>query len=139
MRWVIHAAVMGPDLKTDADAIARATRSALEVADKCRARSLAMPAFGTGVGGFPIYQCASIMMAEVVRYLKDHPRTGLRQVMFSVYNDSAKAAFKNAMAGISRLADWRPAPARPRRPRRRRGSPPRRPYTALIRKGAAWS
>ena len=96
---------MGPDLKTSADAVAKATRSTLEVADKCGARSLAMPAFGTGVGGFPIYQCASIMMAEVVRYVQDHPRTGIRQIMFSVYSDSAKAAFKNAMAGISRLAN----------------------------------
>jgi len=105
VKWVIHAAVMGPDLKTSADAIAKATRSTLEIADKCGARSIAIPAFGTGVGGFPIYQCASIMLAEVVRYLQDHPRTAFRQIMFSVYSDSSKAAFKNAMAGISRLTD----------------------------------
>ncbi len=105
VKWVIHAAVMGPDLKTSADAVAKATRSTLGIADKCGARSLAIPAFGTGVGGFPIYQCASIMMAEVVRYVHDHPRTGIRQIMFSVYSDAAKAAFKNAMAGISRLAN----------------------------------
>jgi O-acetyl-ADP-ribose deacetylase (regulator of RNase III) len=102
VQWVIHAAVMGPDRRTDAGAIAKATRSALDVADRCHARSVAMPAFGTGVGGFPLYQCASLMLAEVVRYLKDHPKTGLRRVVFSTYSDAAKAAFKNAMAGVSR-------------------------------------
>ena len=61
-----------------------------------------MPAFGTGVGGFPLYECASVMLAEAVRYLKDRPRTGLRRVVFSTYTDAAKAAFKNALAGVSR-------------------------------------
>ena len=94
---------MGPGLKTDANKIAKATYSALDCAERAHARSLAMPAFGTGVGGFPLYQCASIMTAETVRYLKDHPGTGLRHVMFSVYTDAARAAFKHALAGISRF------------------------------------
>ena len=102
VQWIIHAAVTEPDLKPDANAVATSTRSALDVADHCHARSIAMPAFGTGVGGFPIYQCASIMLAETVRYLRDHPKTGLRRIIFSTYSDTAKAAFKNAMAGVSR-------------------------------------
>jgi O-acetyl-ADP-ribose deacetylase len=102
-RWVIHAAVMGQDLQTNADLIARATHSALDCAERCHARSIALPAFGTGAGGFPLYQSASIMTAETVNYLKAHPRTRLRHVMFSVYSDEARAAFKNALAGISRF------------------------------------
>ena len=103
VQWVIHAAVMGPDLKTDADTIATATRAALDVADRCHARSVAMPAFGTGVGGFPAYECANIMLAEAVSYIREHPRTGFRRIIFSTYSDTAKAAFKNAMAGVSRV------------------------------------
>jgi O-acetyl-ADP-ribose deacetylase (regulator of RNase III) len=102
-RWVIHVAVMGLDLQTDADAIAKATRSALDCAERCHARSIAMPAFGTGVGGFPLYQCASIMVAETVAYLKAKPHTVLRHIMFSVYSDAARAAFKHALAGSSRF------------------------------------
>jgi len=102
VQWVIHAAVMGPDMKPDASTIAKATASALDVADRCQARSVAMPAFGAGVGGFPLYQCAGIMLAETVRYLKAYPRTGMRRIRFSTYSDAAKAAFKNAMAGVSR-------------------------------------
>jgi O-acetyl-ADP-ribose deacetylase (regulator of RNase III) len=102
-RWVVHAAVMGQDLQTNANAIAKATRSALDCAVRCQARSIAIPAFGTGVGGFPLYQCASIMVGETVAYLKEHPHTSLRHIMFSVYSDAARAAFKNALAGSSRL------------------------------------
>lgn len=101
--WVIHAAVMGPDLQTDAHAIARATASALAMADKVRARSLALPAFGTGVGGFPLYQCASIMVAETVRSLMATPKTSLRHVIFTAHSEAAKAAFSNAMAGRGRF------------------------------------
>src|SRR6476620_3439595 len=57
-RWVIHAAVMGQDLLTSAYVIQSATHRALEVADDIGAESLALPAFGTGVGGFPLAECA---------------------------------------------------------------------------------
>ncbi len=101
--WVIHAAVMSPDLQTDASAIVKATTGTLEMAGKVRARSLALPAFGTGVGGFPVYECASLMVAETVRYLKAEPKTSLRYVIFSVHTDSARAAFKHALAGSGRF------------------------------------
>ena len=102
-RWVIHTAIMGLDLQTNAEAIAAATRGTLACAEKCHARSIAMPAFGTGLGGFPLYQCADIMVNETVTYLQARRHTALRHVMFSVYSDAARAAFKNALAGISRF------------------------------------
>ncbi len=103
-RWVIHAAVMsGADLKTSADIIARATRRTLEIADAAKARSLALPAFGTGVGSFPLYAGANIMMGEVRRFILSHDHTSLKRIVFAVYSEPAKAAFQNAMAGLSRF------------------------------------
>src|SRR6266571_7343400 len=67
---VIHAAVMGPDLKTDADAVARTTKGVLAIADKHRITSLALPAFGTGVGHVPPTASAEAMLKEVVGHLK---------------------------------------------------------------------
>jgi O-acetyl-ADP-ribose deacetylase (regulator of RNase III) len=90
---VIHAAVMGHDLRTSADAIASATRRTLEVADELGAESLALPAFGTGVGGFPLDECARIMVGEAREY---EPRT-LRRVVFAVYGADAEAAFNSAL------------------------------------------
>ena len=91
--WVIHAAVMGQDLRTSAEAIASATRRTLEVADEIGAESLALPAFGTGVGGFPLDECARLMVAAV----RAHEPSTLRRVIFAVYGPEAEAAFRNVL------------------------------------------
>src|SRR5579859_377802 len=57
-RWVIHAATMELGGPTSADIIRRATASTLQVAESLGARSLALVAFGTGVGGFPVDEAA---------------------------------------------------------------------------------
>jgi O-acetyl-ADP-ribose deacetylase len=102
-RWVVHVALSESGPSADAGSVAAATRSALAAAERASSRSIALPAFGTGACAFPLYQCSSIMVAETVAYLKEHPNTALRHVMFSVYDDAARAAFKNAMAGLSRF------------------------------------
>jgi O-acetyl-ADP-ribose deacetylase (regulator of RNase III) len=92
-RWVIHGAVMGQDLVTSADAIRRATRRTLEVADDLGAESLALPAFGTGVGGFSLDECARIMVDEA----RGFDAQTLRRVVFAVYGSDAATAFKAAL------------------------------------------
>ena len=102
-KWVIHAAVMGQDLQTDANVIAQATSRTLEVADRLQVNSLALPAFGAGVGGFPIYAGTSIIVGQVRAYLEAHPRTSLRKVIFCAYDQVAETAFKNALVGSTRI------------------------------------
>jgi len=92
-RWVIHAAVMGQDLATNGDAIRRATRRTLELADELGAESLALPAFGTGVGGFPLDECARIMVAEAGAF----EGCALSRVVFAVYGADAESAFRSAL------------------------------------------
>ncbi len=89
---VIHAAVMGPDLKTDAEKIAKATRALLAVAAKHRITSLALPALGTGVGHVPPAASAEAMLNEVLTHLKKGP-SSLRRVVFVLYQDEAYRAF----------------------------------------------
>src|SRR5437879_564264 len=93
-RYVVHGAVMGQDLRTSADLIERTTRSCLEVADGLGCGSLALPAFGTGVGGFPLDECARIMVLVVRVY---EPRT-LERVVFAVLGEEAAAAFTAALS-----------------------------------------
>ena len=88
-RWVLHGAVMGQDLRTDAGLVGRTTVACLRLADELGARSLALPAFGTGVGGFPLDECARIMVDATRAY---EPRT-LDRVVFAVFGDEARRAF----------------------------------------------
>lgn len=92
-RHVIHGAVMGQDLRTSGELIEQTTRRCLEVADEVGARSLALPAFGTGVGGFPLPECAQLMVSAVHAY---EPRE-LERVVFAVFGDEARRAFEQAL------------------------------------------
>jgi O-acetyl-ADP-ribose deacetylase (regulator of RNase III) len=94
-RWVVHGAVMGQDLQTDADLVRRTTESCLRVADELGAESVALPAFGTGVGGFQLDECARIMVDAVRAY----EPSSLKRVVFGVFGAEAKAAFDDALTG----------------------------------------
>ena len=89
-KWVIHGAVMGQDLRTNAELVERTTTSVLRVADELGAASLALPAFGTGVGGFPLDECARLMVGAVRSH---EPRT-LERVVFAVFGEEARHAFE---------------------------------------------
>ena len=94
-RYIIHAAVMGQDLKTDAEKIRQATRNSLLRGDELGIKSMAFPALGTGVGGFPLDECARIMISEVRQY--SAKKTGLERVVFVLYDEPAYQAFKQEL------------------------------------------
>ena len=94
--WVIHAATMELGGPTSADVIRRATASTLQRADALGARSLALVAFGTGVGGFPLDEAARIEVEEVRRHLGGD--SALERVVFAVHGDAARTAFEAALA-----------------------------------------
>ena len=93
---VIHAAAMGPDLKTDADKIATTTRAVLALADKHRLTSLALPALGTGVGHVPPGAAADAMLNAVVSHLRAGT-SPLKRVVFVLYQDDALKAFTDTL------------------------------------------
>lgn len=91
-RYVIHAAVMGRDLRTDADKIRQATQNSLRRADELALKSIAFPALGTGVGGFSLEECARIMLDVVQRHSASG--TSLQRVVFVLYDQQAYQAFE---------------------------------------------
>jgi O-acetyl-ADP-ribose deacetylase (regulator of RNase III) len=92
-KHVVHGAVMGQDLRTDEELVRRTTESCLALADELGCRSLALPAFGTGVGGFPLDDCARIM----VQTARAHEPSSLERVVFAVFGDDARRAFEAAL------------------------------------------
>ena len=89
-RYVIHAATMELGGPTSSEIIERATSSTLRKADELGCRSLALVAFGTGVGGFPLDEAARLMVGVVRRH---QPRT-LERIVFAVHGDPAERAFR---------------------------------------------
>ena len=94
--WVIHAATMHLGGPTSAEIIRTATASTLAKADELGAKSLALVAFGTGVGGFPVEEAARIEVEEVRRHLAQGG--GLERVVFAVFGTEARRAFEEALA-----------------------------------------
>jgi O-acetyl-ADP-ribose deacetylase (regulator of RNase III) len=95
-RWVIHAATMELGGPTSADIIRAATAGTLAKADQLGAKSLALVAFGTGVGGFPLDEAARIEVEEVRRHLD--AGSDLQLVLFAVHGAEALEAFEQALS-----------------------------------------
>jgi O-acetyl-ADP-ribose deacetylase len=91
-RWVIHAATMELGGPTSAEIIERATRSTLTCAEQLGCRSVALVAFGTGVGGFPLDEAARLMVGVAKRHEGE-----LRRIVFAVHGDEAERAFQEAL------------------------------------------
>lgn len=94
-KWVIHAATMELGGPTSGEIIRRATASTLQLAEELGARSLALVAFGTGVGGFPVDEAARIEVEEVERHLAGD--SNLERIVFAVFGKKAKLAFEEAV------------------------------------------
>ncbi len=99
-RWVIHAATMELGGPTSAVVIRSCTESVLRVASELGARSLALVAFGTGVGGFPLDEAAAIEVDEVRKHLAGGPGP-LERVVFAVRGAEAREAFERALGSTA--------------------------------------
>ena len=91
IRWVIHAATMGADLQTSDDLVRQATASALAKAAEIGATSVAIPAMGTGVGGFPMDRAAQVMVDEARKVAQSGG--SLDRILFVLRDETARQLF----------------------------------------------
>ena len=98
-RFVIHAASMQLGGETTARALRSATAHSLRIAAERKLRSIAFPAVGAGIAGFPLTECARIMLHEVAEYLKKP--SSLEKVYFLLFDTSALAAFEKVWAEMA--------------------------------------
>ena len=95
-RHVIHAASMQLGGHTTAQALRGSTAHALRIAAERGLKSIAFPAVGTGIAGFPLRECAEIMLREVAEHLK-RP-TSLEKVSFVLFDEAARDVFDKVWA-----------------------------------------
>lgn len=90
--YVIHAASMQLGGRTTTDSLRSSMRNSLFRAEEKGFKTIAFPAIGTGIAGFPMEECASIMISEVLEHLKSH--SSLEKIYFVLYDDSALKTFE---------------------------------------------
>jgi len=99
-RYVIHAASMGlGGVRTTAKTLQTSTAHALRLAMERALKTIAFPAVGTGVSGFPMDQCAEIMLREAVQHLAKE--TSLETIYFVLFDEPSRAVFAST---FNRLA-----------------------------------
>jgi O-acetyl-ADP-ribose deacetylase (regulator of RNase III) len=94
-KYIIHAAGMGQDLRTDEHIVYEVTKNSLLLADRLGLKSIAFPAIGTGVGGFSVERCAETMLTAT-RELSDNFKS-LERVVFVLYDAASFKAFDSAL------------------------------------------
>ncbi len=92
-RYVIHAASMQLGGRTTAELLRASTRNTLARAAEKGIKTIAFPAVGTGIAGFPMRDCAEIMLDETARHLKG--QTSLEKVRFVLFDSAAREVFEN--------------------------------------------
>ena len=95
-RAVIHAVSLDRDRRTSGSVIEAAVRSAMARARDINAVSIAFPALGTGVGGFPLEESARITVRTVREELPASPT--IEHVVFALRGAAAYEAFQAALA-----------------------------------------
>jgi O-acetyl-ADP-ribose deacetylase len=91
-RHVIHAASMQLGGATTAQALRASTAHSLKIAAQNNLKTIAFPAVGTGIAGFPMGDCAEIMLAEAVKHLQSP--TSIEQIYFVLFEPSSLTVFE---------------------------------------------
>jgi O-acetyl-ADP-ribose deacetylase (regulator of RNase III) len=97
-RHVIHAASMQLGGLTIEANLRAATRNALRRADENRLKSIAFPAIGTGIAGFPLQRCAEVMLDEVRAHLET--ATSVQRVEFVLFDAEALEIFARQLDSL---------------------------------------
>jgi len=92
-RFVIHAASMGFGVaRTTAKSLKTSTAHSLRIAAERGLKTIAFPAVGTGIAGFPMKECAEIMVREAAQHLRGE--TSIETIYFVLFGEAAEGIFK---------------------------------------------
>ena len=97
-RYVIHAASMQAGRRTTAETLRGSTAHSLRLASERELKTIAFPAVGTGVAGFPLKDCAEIMLRAAAQHLQGE--TSIETIYFVLFDEVAEGIFKRAWKKI---------------------------------------
>ena len=88
-KYVIHAAGMRSDGYITEVSLADSVRNSLNIAERLKLKSIAFPAIGTGVAGFPAEKCAEIMFGVI----KKHQIENLEEIILVLFSEELFSIF----------------------------------------------
>lgn len=91
-RYVIHAASMGFAHPTTSETLQSSTEHSLRICADEKIESVAFPALGTGVSGFPVDECARIMLSTAKQHLETSPHP--KRIEFVLWDDQTYKSFQ---------------------------------------------
>lgn len=95
-KYVIHAASMG-DEPVSERSLRDSVRNSLLRGEEAKISSIAFPAIGTGVGGFPVKRCAEIMLELAEQHLKEQGH-GINHIIFALFGEADKKGFEETLS-----------------------------------------
>jgi O-acetyl-ADP-ribose deacetylase (regulator of RNase III) len=98
-RYVIHAASMQLGGCTTAHALRSSTAHSLRIAAQNGVKTISFPAVGTGIAGFPLRECAEIMLSEAEKHFEGP--TSVEKVYFVLFDKEAQAVFEEVFKEIN--------------------------------------
>lgn len=101
-RALIHAISLDGDRRTTTETLQAAVRSAMARAREIGATSIAFPALGSGVGGYPLEEGARITVSTVREELPTSP--SIDHVVFALRGAAAYRAFSHALREASAMS-----------------------------------
>ena len=112
-RFVIHAAAMGyrvedsevpkrEDSESSEAIIRDATLNSLAIAERLACKSIAFPALATGVGGFPVDECAQVMIAAAMDYAQEHEQSAIELVRFVIFSADDCETFERELERLNK-------------------------------------
>ncbi len=96
-RHVIHAASMHLGGRTTAETLRSSMDHVFRLAREHGVRTIAVPAVGTGIAGFPMDECAHVMSDCVDRAVAGGWQP--EEIRFVLFGDNARSTFEEAFRG----------------------------------------
>ena len=93
-RFVIHAAGMPPGGVATEESVRSSMRRSLELAREKQCRSVAVPAIGAGIAGFPLQRCAEILLEEARAHLEEGG--SVEEIRFVLFGEPTYRVFEMA-------------------------------------------
>jgi O-acetyl-ADP-ribose deacetylase (regulator of RNase III) len=121
-RFVIHAAGMALGESANEESVRSSMRASLERAREKGCTTIAIPAIGAGIAGFPLQRCAEVLLEEAREHQK--AETSLEEIRFVLYGEPAYRVFEMANDAAKVAAQMERLQARRNESKTRSGETP---------------